>query len=96
MPLASVKKRVKMATFLDGGAVYSDAASSSKPSNSTLLSTGLGFIYSFSRRLSGRVDFGFPLRATTGISAVGVLFSMQSTLGLPRTSAPATGELKPQ
>ncbi len=97
LPNAWVKKRIKMAAFVDGGAVFDEGFNSSTKSQDTkLLSSGFGFVCRLSNRMSGRIDFGVPLRNKAGISDVGVHFYVQSTFGFPRrSSAPSTGAVRP-
>ena len=81
LPNAWAKKRIKMAAFVDNGAVFNGA---SLPQDTQLLSSGFGFVGRLSKHMSGRVDFGVPLRNKTGIPDVGVHFYLQSTFGFPR------------
>ena len=85
LPDAWAKKRIKMAGFVDGGAVFDTGFNSAgQPPDTKLLSTGVGFLLKLSNYMSGRVDFGVPLRNKTGIPGVGIHFSVQSTFGFPQ------------
>jgi hemolysin activation/secretion protein len=81
--------RVQAATFVDAGGVFGRGLSTAtQPRDSRLLSVGFGFVAKISTRVSGRIDFGVPVRNTVGISPVGIHFSVQSTFGLPRRWSP--------
>jgi len=82
------RKRLKMAAFVDGGAVFEEGLSGSgRPHDTKLLSTGFGFALKLSEHMSGRIDFGIPLRNKAGIPDVGIHFSVQSTFGFPHRRA---------
>jgi hemolysin activation/secretion protein len=82
--LPNLKQRIKMATFVDSGAVFDEGYNASaKPHDRKLLSSGFGFVFKFSNFMSGRIDFGIPLRNNTGIPGVGIHFYLQSSFDFP-------------
>lgn len=89
VPGAWARQRLKAATFFDDGAVFDQGYNSStKPNDRKLMSVGFGFILKFTNFMSGRVDFGVPMRNKLGIPDVGVHFSMQSTFDFPHRPNP--------
>jgi hemolysin activation/secretion protein len=76
-----LKRRLKEDVFFDTGAVYDSYRTSGRSPGDDryLTSVGGGFILSLSKYLSGRFDWGVPLRNTKGISPVGFHFYLQSS-----------------
>jgi hemolysin activation/secretion protein len=81
--------RVQGDIFVEGGAVYGAGTSTAtQPKDTRLLSSGFGFLAKITTHYSGRIDFGVPVRNNSGISAVGIHYSVQTTFGLPHRWAP--------
>jgi hemolysin activation/secretion protein len=94
LPNARLKQQIKMATFVDSGEVFDEGYNaSSTPHDRRLLSTGFGFVFKFLNFMSGRVDFGIPLRNNTGIPDVGIHFYLQSSFDFPRRPPAPQGQL---
>lgn len=97
LPNEWTRKRLKMAAFVDGGGVFEEGLNgSARPRDTKLLSTGFGFVLKLSQHMSGRIDFGVPLRNRAGIPDVGIHFSVQSTFGLPRRRAAQNADFNTQ
>jgi len=77
-------KRILAAIFVDGGAVYSQGLSTAnQPADTRLLSPGFGFPVKLPSNLTGRVDFGIPVRNGVGISSVAIHYSVQKSFDFP-------------
>jgi len=56
------------------------------------LSPGFGFPVKLPSNLTGRVDFGFPVRNGVGISSVAIHYSVQKSFDFPNRKMRAFGK----